>query len=175
MPKYPKFVYSDCDLYDVLKRATDEELAMLVGLMCSRVSSSIHGACRDIPAIVDEFQRFGGHTVLNTLRGHGVRYAEIVNDVASRVGANLRGCQSIGEQEWRVVDRLHPSAEELMDDADKTKFYQELKRLNNANDARDMLDPAGPAYSVTIPGVMLIAMIRMRVAAEEAYRYLRGN
>lgn len=60
MASYPKFVYSDRDLYDVLEQATDEELAMLVGLMCSRVSSSIHGACRDIPAIVDEFQRFGG-------------------------------------------------------------------------------------------------------------------
>jgi uncharacterized protein YaaW (UPF0174 family) len=174
MANYPKFVHSDRDLYDVLEQATDEELAMLVGLMCSRVSSSIHGACRDIPAIVDEFQRFGGHTVLNTLRGHGVHYAEIVNDVAARVGADLRGCQSIREQEWCIVDCLDTSAEEKMDENDKTKFYQELKRLNNANNARDMLDSAAPAYSVTVPGVMLIAMIRTRVAAQEAYRYIKG-
>jgi hypothetical protein len=32
MANYSKFVYSDRDLYDVLEQATDEELAMLVGL-----------------------------------------------------------------------------------------------------------------------------------------------
>jgi uncharacterized protein YaaW (UPF0174 family) len=174
MAKYPRFVYSDRDLYDVLEQATDEELAMLVGLMCSRVSSSIHGACRDIPAIVDEFQRFGGHTVLNTLRGHGVRYAEIVNDVAARVGADLHGCQSISEKEWCIVECLDKSAEEKMDEENKTKFYQDVLRLNNATNPRDMVDPAAPAYSVTVPGVMLIAMIRTRVAAQETYQYIRG-
>lgn len=73
MPKYPKFVYNDRDLYDVLKRATDEELAMLVGLMCSRVSCSIHGACRDVAVIVNEFQRFGGHTVTCKIKWRSFR------------------------------------------------------------------------------------------------------
>jgi uncharacterized protein YaaW (UPF0174 family) len=160
MAEYPYFVYSDRDLYDVLENATNEELAVLVRLMCSRVSSAIHGACREIPAIVNEFQRFGGHTFINTLRGHGVRYAEIVEDVAGRVGVDIRDCQNISESEWRIVERLDKYAEEKIDEENKQRFYQELRRLNTVRNPRDMVDSAAPAYSVTIPGVMLIAMIR---------------
>jgi uncharacterized protein YaaW (UPF0174 family) len=36
------------------------------------------------------------------------------------------------------------------------------------------IDIAGPAYSVTVPGVLLVAMIRMRLAAEETARYIGG-
>jgi uncharacterized protein YaaW (UPF0174 family) len=35
-------------------------------------------------------------------------------------------------------------------------------------------DIAGPAYSVTVPGVLLVAMIRTRLAAEETASYIGG-
>lgn len=92
----------------------------------------------------------------------------------ARVGADLHGCQNIGEKEWRIVECLDKSAEEKMAEEDKTMFYQDVLRLNNTTNPRDMVDPAAPAYSVTVPGVMLIAMIRTRVAAEKAYQFIRG-
>jgi uncharacterized protein YaaW (UPF0174 family) len=237
MAEYPNFVYEDRDLYDVLAKATDEELGILVGLMLRKLSCSIHGACRDVPAIVNEFQSFGGHTFLTPIRGHGVCYREIVGDVAGKIGADLSGCQNIAELEWRIIERLIDRTMEKLEsmDADKKKeILEELKKLGAGyefHSLKDLLlnqgayqavrmiiiqvivrefllklgirqaatwaggrlvtilagpigwalggvwaviDIAGPAYSVTVPGVLLVAVIRMRLAAEETARYIGG-
>jgi|SRR5882724_1409660 len=237
MAEFPNFVYEDRDLYDVLAKATEEDLGMLVGVMLRKLSCSIHGACRDVPSIVNEFQSLGGHTFLTTIRGHGVCYREIVGDVAGKIGVDLSVCQNIAELEWRIIERLIDRIGEKLEsmDADKKKaLLEELKKLGIAHEfhsIKDLLlnqgayqavrliiiqvivrefllklgirqaatwaggrlvtiltgpigwalggvwaaiDIAGPAYSVTVPGVLLVAMIRMRLAAEETARYIGG-
>jgi uncharacterized protein YaaW (UPF0174 family) len=170
----------------------------------------------------------GGNTFANLWREHGVRYGEIVTDVAKRVGADLTGCWDIGEREWRIVERVIEQAEEKMNAEEREEFYQELRKQSGVHSraslkdllrnqavyqavrliiirviVRQMLvklgiqsaaklaggrlvtilagpigavvggiwtviDLAGPAWSVTVPGVLVVAMIRARLEAEKA-------
>ena len=41
-----------------------------------------------VPNMVDELQRFGGNTIINGLRGHGVYYREILEDVCKTLKVN---------------------------------------------------------------------------------------
>ena len=45
-----------------------------------------HDMKKLLPEIVDEYQRFGGNTIANIIRGHGVPYREILKDVCKTVG-----------------------------------------------------------------------------------------
>ena len=47
-----------------------------------------------VPAIVEELQRFGGNTAANILRGHGVRYREILEDVCKQLKVNYNKSNS---------------------------------------------------------------------------------
>ena len=42
-----------------------------------------------VPDIVDELQRFGGNTFRNAIRGHGVPYREVLEQVCSRLKVNF--------------------------------------------------------------------------------------
>jgi len=234
MSDYPKFVYEDRDLFPVLKKATDQELGMLADTFCTKWSCDLEPTCRDVPAIVNEFQRMGGNTIANVWRGYGVDYAEIVDDVAGQVGAEVDETQTIEEKEWRILEHLVESAEEKMEPEERKAFYEELRKQSGNQDftsvkelllhqasfhavrliifhvvTRQLLlrigvssaagliggrvvsllcgpvgwvlgsiwaviDIAGPAYSVTIPGVMIVGSIRARLAAEDAASEIGG-
>ena len=48
--------------------------------------------------LIEEIQRFGGNTWINVVRGEGVSYEEVVQDVASKVGAKSpkgRDCEAM--------------------------------------------------------------------------------
>lgn len=232
--EYPNFVYSDRDMYDVFRETTDEELGMMVELLCSKVSCDLEKNCRHVPAIVNEFQRMGGNSFANVWRGYGVTYSEIVRDVANCVGADVRGCCDIGQMEWSIVEHLIEQAEEKMSQEEREEFYQELRKQSGIHfkSIKDLfrdqaiyhavrliiiqvivrqilvkvgiksaatlvtgrlvtilagpvgwviggiwtaIDIVGPAYSVTVPGVMLVAMIRARLDAEEAAAEIGGK
>ena len=235
MTKLPDFVHEDRDLFGVLKKATDQELGMLVETLCTKASCELKPDSRYVPAIVNEFQLMGGNSIVNARRGHGVSYAEIVDDVASKVGADLKGAAGIVEKEWRIVEHLVEQAEEKMDEAERQAFYEEVRKQSGNQDfrsVRDLLlhqavfnavrlvilrivvrqllvrlgvgwatrliggrlvmllggplgwvlggiwaaiDLSGPGYSVTVPGVMIVAMIRARRAAEDASRDIGGQ
>lgn len=235
MSDYPKFVYEDRDLFDVLGKATDQELGMLVETFCTKYSCDLKPNCRDVPAIVNEFQRMGGNTIANITRGYGVSYAEIVADVASKVGAKIDETLSIGEREWRILEHLIESAEEKMGPKERKAFYEEIRKQSGIQEfksVRDLLlhqaafnavrlivfrvvirqllvrlgvssaagliggrlvtllggplgwvlggiwvlfDITGPAYSVTIPGVMIVGLMRARQAADEAAGEIGGQ
>lgn len=235
MAKYSDFVYMDHDLYDVLKKANNDELAMLAETLCTKVSCDIDEKCRDVAAIVNELQLMGGNSFANVSRGHGVCYDEIVTDVADQVKVKLDGCRTIGEKEWLIIEKIVEKAEEKMDSSEKKEFYDEIRKQTGDqtfNSVLDLLgnqafynsfrliivstivrqllvrlgvqsagklvagrlatilagpigwvlggiwaviDFSGPAYSVTVPGVMLVAMIRTRLAGEEAIKEVEDN
>jgi uncharacterized protein YaaW (UPF0174 family) len=222
------FVRDDHDLYPVLCKATDEELGLLVATMTPKASCDIKGSCRDPELIANELQRFGGESLTNMLRGHGVGYDEIVRDVAKKVGDDLAGCHGIAEKEWRIVAVLIDRAVEKMEPEKREEFWQELKKqgadLRLSSTKLAVLEQAGyqavrlvlvrvlageflkklgvnlagrlvlgriaallagpigwvvaaiwaifsltgPAYSVTVPAVSVVAMMRARQAAEAA-------
>lgn len=238
MSQYPGLVYRDRALRQVLEQATDEELRILVELMCTKRSCALSPDCREVLAIVNEFQRFGGHTFVNIVRGQGVSYREIVGDVADKLGIDFKGYHHIADAEWRIVEcltyRVLRKFEQV--DADQMEVLrEEMKKLGVAQNSQSLknlllnqaayqsvrliilqviirefvvklgvqqaiglvgsriaailtgpvgwalgglwaaIDIAGPAYSVTVPGVLLVALIRLRLAAEEAARYIGGE
>ena len=56
--------------------------------------------------IAEELQRFGGNSVLNTVRGHGVRYKVILADVCDKVGVPLSDKITVADQEGRLLVAL---------------------------------------------------------------------
>lgn len=59
-----------------------------------------------IPQLIDEFQRFGGNTIVNIFRGHGVSYEQILKDLCSKFKVKTRETYSIDTLEMALVDEL---------------------------------------------------------------------
>lgn len=141
-------------------------------------------------AIAAELQLFGGDTVTNFFRGKGVLYAQILENVADKVGADYhKEDTSIEQIEERILRTLFRRVTTL-DDLDfihntlKEKGYLGLSSLSDKpvetikNGAGSLislglarLNPivgvasaaymaSGAAYRVTIPAVCIIAMLR---------------
>ena len=64
------------------KKRISEELSSKKGYIEACCNNDMHKA---IPEIVDELQRYGGNTILNTLRGQGVSYREILENVCKQL------------------------------------------------------------------------------------------
>jgi uncharacterized protein YaaW (UPF0174 family) len=267
MTEYSSFVLSDTDLYDVLTKASEEALGMLVEILCKKMSCNIKQDCRDVLEVVNEFQRMGGATFANLIRGHGVKYREIVDDVARfmRVPSrwNISGrsrnpvarlfrqvwtrimrrdiysFSTISEMEWDIVAHLVQKAWTQMSEDQRRECAREIKReigydydFSNVEEILKLakskafqgklraiitrivaasvltavgirigarivvgrlgsllggpigviigallvgLDVQGPAYTVTVPGVLVVAMIRTRLEAERAAAEIRGD
>lgn len=56
-----------------------------------------HDMKKLLPEIVDEYQRFGGNTIANIIRGHGVPYREILKDV----------CKTVGRRDEKICGRIY--------------------------------------------------------------------
>lgn len=230
MSAYHNFIYEDRDLYDVMANSTYEELNWMAELMCTKMTCSLEPKCRDVAAIVNEFQRFGGNTIANIKRGHGVSYREIVQDVANKIGVAVEKMERIEQMEWRIFDHLIDRVVEKMDEKTKQEFREELRNQAGRQTIEDIktlmknpavsvviigiivrqlllklgiqsaaklatgrlvailagpiglviagiwtiIDIAGPAYTVTVPGVLLVSLIRTRLRADEAAKEIGG-
>jgi uncharacterized protein YaaW (UPF0174 family) len=85
----------DKDLTPLLKKCTNDELDQIVQLVLSAPSQTLtvqknyreHSGDHKsyIDEIVYEITSFGGNTIANLVRGHGVPYSEMVRDVAGRL------------------------------------------------------------------------------------------
>jgi uncharacterized protein YaaW (UPF0174 family) len=63
---------------------------------------------------------------VTTVRGHGVAYEEIVGDVASKLGVNLKGAKDIGEKEGRILAKLIERSFEKMTEQERVAFSKEF-------------------------------------------------
>jgi uncharacterized protein YaaW (UPF0174 family) len=136
----PLPLIEDDPLVELLSKATNEELAPLVeilctkgGLMCQlaltasyRNNQPNHQAyVRDIAA---EIQKFGANTLKTLLLrgGKGVPYEQIVRDVAGRVGVKS-GEKSTREIEREIVTKLLMEAYETMSPEQRRELLLSLK------------------------------------------------
>ncbi|MBC8145465.1 MAG: hypothetical protein H7X80_07755, partial [bacterium] len=70
-----------------------------------------------VDEIVYEITSFGGHTLANMARGHGVAYADMVNDVAEKLGVNADDDDAVATLEEKIILRvLRLSADSMSDD-----------------------------------------------------------
>jgi uncharacterized protein YaaW (UPF0174 family) len=148
----PLPLVEDDPLVELLGKATNEELAPLVEILCTkggvmcqlpltasyRNNQPNHQAyARDIAA---EIQKFGANTLKTLLvrGGKGVPYEQIVRDVAGRVGVKS-GEKSTREIEREIVTKLLLEAYETMSPEQKRELLLSLK----IRDHKLLLAPGG--------------------------------
>ncbi len=148
----PLPLVDDDPLVELLGKATNEELAPLVEILCSkggvmcqlartaayRNNQPNHQAyVRDIAA---EIQKFGANTLKTQLlrSGKGVPYDEIVRDVAGRVGITS-GDKSTREIEREIVTKLLLESYETMSPEQRRELLLSLK----IRDRKLLLAPGG--------------------------------
>lgn len=81
-----------------------------------------------IPEIVDEIQLFGGNTIANRLRGHGVFYREILEDVCNRMKVNYNKKLSTQLLEMELLRKVAMNAVDNMSDEDIKAFDENLNK-----------------------------------------------
>ena len=81
-----------------------------------------------IPQMIKEFQLFGGNSIMNLLRGHGVEYREILEDVCDRLKVNYNKKLSIELIEGELLRKIAVTTIEKMSDEDIKKFDENLDK-----------------------------------------------
>ena len=152
----------DVDLLAVLARASDEMLDPLVGYVLNKGAISSQLEITDVykqhcphhsrywREIGSEVQTFGGNSVSNLFRsGHGVPYAEIVRDVASKVGAKVPAGADVETAEDRILLCVLEKAYERMSEEER----------------RALLDQLGVEHRKGLPSALPIGALQVAVAA----------
>jgi len=81
-----------------------------------------------IPAISDEIMRFGGNTLMNLMRGKGVPYRNILEDVCDRLKVNYNKKLSTPLLEGELLKKVAVTTIEKMSDEDIKKFDANLNK-----------------------------------------------
>ncbi|HEV3189308.1 MAG TPA: DUF3944 domain-containing protein [Polyangiaceae bacterium] len=118
--------------------------------------------------IVKEIREFGGNTFANTLRGDGVDYAEIVRDVAGKLGVKYEKTTKTGEAntveeiELKILTKILEDSLKKMSDEERGSLEDEFRRagLKNVNLSSGL--PLGAMLAQG--GVRLSGFIAYRVA-----------
>ena len=133
-------IASDTDLVPLLRSATNEQLAPLVGYLTDdntgRISSQLDETMaylRHYPDhrcyvddIAAEIQLFGGNTMANILRGHGAQYREICCDVAHRLKVNFNEAAPVETIESSILMKILEEAWNKMDPGQRTALLTAL-------------------------------------------------
>ena len=197
----------------VLQESSNEDLEPLVKLLTGPVTAGLDDEekyqkyypdhSKYTEEIARHLRRFGGNTLVNTPRGEGPHYEEIVQDVADKLGVEYEYDEPLEETEKKILrevvhrasesDEISPHEKE-----DLVKAFNEMGRENRDFGAvfdiviaiairlilrrtllRAILGPlawalvvidiAGPAYRVTIPGVCLVACLRLKIQSRKDF------
>ena len=132
-----------------------------------------------INVIVEEIQDFGGDSFVNIFRGGGPQYREILMDVADKFDVEYDDDDSTEQIEQFLVITVFMMMYNELDEKDKQTIQADtnidIEQINNINTVESLkkypvgwiisavlgaLFVSGPAYRVTIPCVLHIAMLR---------------
>jgi len=162
----PDFVYRDTDLYEVLCGATPDELGRLVEVLRYRKfgRDRVKESNRDPALIAFMLQLYGGNDLANLRRKHGVMYRQIVEDVGGHLGIDLKGAHTIADMEHRIACSLVEGFENMSTE-------ESLASLAKASESElgehYTWMPFAEAYTVTVPAVLVVAMMRIRQATAQ--------
>lgn len=179
--QYP-YALEDPLLFPLLYWVEPADLQLISRVLATKFSCSIPADCVVAEQVIHEIQLMGGNSIANKTRGNrGVNYAEIVEDVAEKLKIGTKIGQSttvdkevlIYEKIIRVLRMwLHLDAIETpQDDSELLHHCFSVEHCAKSVEAiNEMLgditfDPAGPAFSVTIPLVGLIHYLRTQTDA----------
>lgn len=163
----------DNDLIPLLAQASFEDLSILAAYITdsgkSRISldsNSFDALCAasnrgkfeesDWLLIAREIQLFGGNTILNLVRGQGVSYRVVIEDVASRLKVTYSAEDPVGIVENNILLTLAARAWEKMSDKEK----------------EEMVEAAGLDIGLGVGPVALAAVIAsIKTAGFAAYKF----
>ena len=137
---------NDMDLVPLLNVCDNEELDPLVGIILGkdksgRISSELDKTdiykknqpdhSKYSKEIAAEIQKFGGHTIVNIIRGSGVVFKEIVYDVAKRIKVKFDGNEKLytlrtEDIEAKVMLKIVQKAWKKMDEIERYDFIKYL-------------------------------------------------
>jgi len=136
-------IIHDPDLADVLMSASTDDIGLLIDVITDsgkgRISLS-SSVCRQLTAakergadetaraiLAEELTRFGGNSLVNLFRGgSGVAYRELLSDVASHVGAEVKAKTACAEMEMAIIAKVFTQSLEKMSDADRSTLFESL-------------------------------------------------
>lgn len=75
--------------------------------------------------IAGELQLFGGDTIINTIRGHGVVYKEILCDVCDKMNVKFEELESTIELEKKLLLKVIEISLDKMTDEEREKFAKQ--------------------------------------------------
>lgn len=81
-----------------------------------------------VPTIIKEIQLFGGNSILNLVRGRGVPYREILEDVCDRLKVNYNKKLSTELLESELLKKVAVTIVEKMTDEDIKKFNEKMDK-----------------------------------------------
>ena len=126
----------DKDLNPILSLANNDDLEPLVSYLKTKYSESLtvsaaykshnpnHSKYADL--IAKEIRDMGGNSFVNTFRGEGPSYFEIVCDVASKLNAPYNKNKSISDIEDSILETILEKTLNKMSDADKEELMKEM-------------------------------------------------
>lgn len=129
-----------------------------------------------LPDIVDELQRYGGNTIFNLFRGHGVSYRTILCDVCDSLKVNYNKGQSISLIEQYLIQKILLTAVDNMTEED-------VKHLDTKYSKTELKDQIGLLKAGSPLFLKLTTMVVLQVAkkwgSEEviklAYKFAGGR
>lgn len=143
-------IEDDHDLVPLLRAATNEQLDPLVGYMKGRVTSELDKteAYKQhypnhrmyVDDIAAELQLYGGNTLPNMWRGHGVPYRVICCDVAYQLGASYPEGASVADIELHILVNVLERAWDRMDERARAEFWEFLREMEGFQDLREVKD-----------------------------------
>ena len=145
-------IEDDDDLVPLLRAATNEQLDPLVeyiikkGKFTNRLDKT-EAYKRYAPNhkmyvddIAAELQRYGGNTLPNMWRGHGVPYRVICCDVAYQLGASYPEGASVADIELRILVRVIERAWDRMNETERAEFWEFFRGVEGFEDLRKVED-----------------------------------
>ena len=76
--------------------------------------------------IINEFQCFGGNTIINLFRGGGVGYRTILIDVAKKLKVNFNKKSDVSIIEWNLLMKIFSDSLEKMSEEEVIKLAKEI-------------------------------------------------
>ncbi|MBX4507745.1 hypothetical protein CF032_13780 [Klebsiella oxytoca] len=191
------FPAKDVPLYIPICYASVSEKEIIAKLICLKNSSSISENEKNPIKLTNEIQLMGGDSIINKVRGHGVIYSEIVHDVAEHL--NIPDYQNTGFKylEQSILEKVLNELKKESTSTDENKkiliskiiqtlyrhsedgyyhtihmeaFIKLVELIKKSN--LKSLYISGPAYSITVPLIIIIHHIRIRLINEIGVDFL---
>ncbi|MCS2890684.1 DUF3944 domain-containing protein [Parabacteroides faecis] len=110
-----------------------------------------------VPKMVDEIQCYGGNTILNVFRGHGVPYREILINVAKRLKVSFNKSSSIELIEQYLLQHI------LIMSVDKMT-EEDVKYLSQKYSKKELKDQIGRLRAGSPLFIKLTSVIVMQLS-----------